>query len=259
MTTVGSGGSALCQCPARVRTEVTPALWREYARLTGADSQAPTAGLWVAVARRAMAQVLALPPGGVLLSITCHCDSAPELCDLAVDVRQSERPTRDGRRLLAVTCGLGGETTVTFTLLLPADASRAPMPPPTVGGGDPGAGPALPAGRGPVSIGLPLARAWSQLTHDGNPLHTSPDFAAGSRFGVPIVHGHYLAALVGDRVQRESGRPRPWTCDFVAPVPVGVPFEIHLEGSAQRLHGAVRHDSATAVRVADPQTRESKA
>lgn len=260
MTTPGLAGSAPHQAPARVDTDVTPALWREYARLTGVDFQAPTAGLWVAVARRAMGQATTLPPGGVLVSIACECDTAPELSDIAVDVRQDERRTKDGRRLLRVTCELGGRTTVTFTLLLPLDAAAAPPPSRTRGDDSPEEGPRLAAGPGPVTIGLPLARAWSQLTRDGNPLHTSPDFAAKSRFGVPIVHGHYLAALVGDRVQGESRQPQPWSCDFVAPVPVGAPFEIHLEDSGDCLHGAVRHVNATAVRVkTGPTAKESRA
>lgn len=260
MTGMGSGGSALSEAPARVGTEVTPALWREYAHLTGTDSQAPTAGLWIAVARRAMAQVVTPPPGGVLLSIACECDTAPTLSDLAVDVRQNERPTKDHRRLVRVTCEMGGQATVTFILLLPADGTPAPLPTPNDVDDSPDAGLGLSTGRGPVSIGLPLTRAWSQLTYDRNPLHTSLEFAAESRFGVPIVHGHYLAALVGDRVECESGQPQPWTCDFVAPVPVGARFEIHLEDSGDGLHGAVRHDSATAVRVTtEPQIRESRA
>ena len=260
MTTPGLAGSAPTPAPARVDTEVTPALWREYARLTGVDSHAPTAGLWVAVARRAMGQAMTLPPGGVLVSIDCECYTAPELSDIAVDVLQDERHTKDGRRLVTVTCELGGRATVTFTLLLPVGAT--PAPPPSRAHGDDvlEEGPGLVAGPGRVTIGLPLARAWSQLTRDGNPLHTSLDFAAASRFGAPIVHGHYLAALVGDRVQCESSQPRPWSCDFVRPVPVGAPFEIHLEDSGDGLLGAVRHVNAMAVRVTTgPRVRESRA
>ena len=73
-------------------------------------------------------------------------------------------------------------------------------------------------------------QAWAHLARDHNPLHLDPDFAAQTKFGVPIVHGHLLASLVIDRVQMYVGEgPMPkFSIRFKAPVPVGSELRIDV-------------------------------
>ena len=40
-----------------------------------------------------------------------------------------------------------------------------------------------------------VVESWADLAHDRNPLHLDPAFAAKTRFGRPIVHGHLMAAV----------------------------------------------------------------
>ena len=75
-----------------------------------------------------------------------------------------------------------------------------------------------------------VVAAWAELAHDHNPLHLDAGFAATTRFGVPIVHGHLLAAVVADEAEtawgdrlRDGGRV---SVRFRAPVPVGSTIEI---------------------------------
>lgn len=63
--------------------------------------------------------------------------------------------------------------------------------------------------------------AWADLSSDHNPLHLDPAFAAQTTFGVPIVHGHLLACVVADRLQRRNGASLGVSIRFTAPVPVG--------------------------------------
>jgi acyl dehydratase len=76
-----------------------------------------------------------------------------------------------------------------------------------------------------VGFGSERVRRWAALTRDGNPLHLDPDFAAGTRFGVPIVHGHLLASVLLDTLQAATGEAaltgQRISVRFRAPVPVG--------------------------------------
>lgn len=81
-----------------------------------------------------------------------------------------------------------------------------------------------------VTLGPERVRGWAQLTCDDNPLHLDSDYAASTPFGVPITHGHLLACVVIDTLQRgvdaqrlEGGRV---SVRFRAPVPVGDEFRV---------------------------------
>ena len=89
--------------------------------------------------------------------------------------------------------------------------------------------------------------AWADVVDDHNPLHLDPDFAAGTRFGRPIVHGSLLFSVVSDTVQAAYG----WTpggslrVRFRAPVPVGEQVHLEQQGTAVR----VRCDDGEPVEV----------
>lgn len=80
-------------------------------------------------------------------------------------------------------------------------------------------------------------RAWADVVEDHNPLHLDADYAAGTRFGRPIVHGSLLFSVVSDAVQEASG----WTpgqvlrMRFRSPVPVGEPVHLEQQGTALRV------------------------
>ena len=82
-------------------------------------------------------------------------------------------------------------------------------------------------------------RDWARLTRDDNPLHLDPEFAATTSFGVPITHGHLLAAVAVDAAQQhhgvrllEGGRV---AVRFRAPVPVDAELRLAKEaGDASR-------------------------
>ncbi len=78
------------------------------------------------------------------------------------------------------------------------------------------------------------AAAYAELSHDFNPLHLDPDFAAATAFGAPIAHGtmalnllmQSIAATFGDQPVSEHLDIR-----FSAPVKVG---ETILAGGEMR-------------------------
>lgn len=73
---------------------------------------------------------------------------------------------------------------------------------------------------------------WADLARDHNPLHLDPHFAAGTRFGVPIAHGHLLACVVLDELQAVLGSRLvdggEIDVRFRAPVPVGSELTVDL-------------------------------
>lgn len=74
-------------------------------------------------------------------------------------------------------------------------------------------------------IDTELLKRWGELTTDANPLHTDPEYAASTRFGVPIAHGHLLACLAIESLDADAVSVR-----FVAPVPVGSEIEVRPDG-----------------------------
>ncbi|WP_457651690.1 MaoC family dehydratase [Rhodocaloribacter sp.] len=67
-------------------------------------------------------------------------------------------------------------------------------------------------------------RAFADLSGDDNPIHVDEEYARGTRFGKPIVHGVYLMGIVS----KVLGRDFPGhgsvavsiSCRFLRPVPV---------------------------------------
>ncbi|RBP09881.1 acyl dehydratase [Roseiarcus fermentans] len=67
-------------------------------------------------------------------------------------------------------------------------------------------------------------RRYAELTADFNPIHLDPEFAKGTPFGVPIVHGTLGLNLVIESIERTFGTlPAGVSIEvrFSRPVPVG--------------------------------------
>ena len=68
-------------------------------------------------------------------------------------------------------------------------------------------------------------RAFAEISGDFNPVHLDAEFAAGTRFGRPIVHGMLTASListvVGTRLPGRGSIYVSQTLKFIAPVYVG--------------------------------------
>ncbi len=83
-------------------------------------------------------------------------------------------------------------------------------------------------------------RSFADITGDDNPIHVDPEYAEGTRFGKPIVHGVLLMGLVS----KVLGRDFPGhgsvavsiSCKFLRPVPVGstVTVEVRIAEKIER-------------------------
>jgi len=73
---------------------------------------------------------------------------------------------------------------------------------------------------------------FAELTGDDNPIHVDADYAAGTRFGKPIVHGVLLLGIIS----KVLGRDFPGhgsvavsiSCRFLRPVPVGSEITVEV-------------------------------
>ena len=93
---------------------------------------------------------------------------------------------------------------------------------------------------------------WARVTEDDNPLHLDAEFAAGTRFGRPIVHGSLLFALVADAIQEAdeestSAGGGELRIRFKAPVPVG--SEVMLEFRSGEPHLLVSGVEPVAIAI----------
>jgi len=77
------------------------------------------------------------------------------------------------------------------------------------------------------------------LTHDDNPMHIDPEFAAQGRFGACVVHGMLVGSLFGAIVgQRFPGAIYlSQTLDFRKPVYVGETVRATIEVQSVRAAG----------------------
>lgn len=75
-------------------------------------------------------------------------------------------------------------------------------------------------------------RMFAEVTGDDNPIHLDTDFAAGTRFGQPIVHGVLLMGIIS----KVLGRDFPGagsvavsiSSRFLRPVPVGSTIRVEV-------------------------------
>lgn len=77
-----------------------------------------------------------------------------------------------------------------------------------------------------LSLATDAALTWryAELTCDFNPIHVDPEFAAGTSFGSPILHGTMGLNLLVEAVAAAFGRPTPemrFDIRFIRPAPVG--------------------------------------
>lgn len=102
-----------------------------------------------------------------------------------------------------------------------------------------------------VTLDAARVAEWSAFTGDANPLHTDAIFAARTRFGAPIVQGHFIASLALDAVHECIGRDAvgPVSTRFRAPVPVDATIEIHWDASARLVTVVQQHDAPVLVEL----------
>ena len=88
------------------------------------------------------------------------------------------------------------------------------------------ASPSLPASLAPLELATSAetTRAYAGLTADFNPIHLDPEFAAGTMFGRPIIHGTMALNLVLEAARRTlepAHECRSLDIRFIKPSPVG--------------------------------------
>ena len=75
-----------------------------------------------------------------------------------------------------------------------------------------------------MTVGPDAVGRYAELTADFNPIHLDAEFAAGTIFGRPIIHGTLGLNLVIEAIERTFGAAPPNLAidvRFVRPVPVG--------------------------------------
>lgn len=85
---------------------------------------------------------------------------------------------------------------------------------------------ALPHAIPALSLATDAALTWryAELTSDFNPIHVDPEYALGTSFGGPILHGTMGLNLLVEAVAAAFGRPMPglrFDVRFIRPAPVG--------------------------------------
>ena len=84
------------------------------------------------------------------------------------------------------------------------------------------------------TIDQPTIDAWADISGDRNPLHIDPEYAAGTRFGTTIAHGHLSLAWMTEAAVTWWGPE--WLCGgalervrFTSPVRPGATVRIDGE------------------------------
>jgi 3-hydroxybutyryl-CoA dehydratase len=76
-------------------------------------------------------------------------------------------------------------------------------------------------------------QAFADLTGDDNPLHIDAEFAAGTRFGKPVVHGVLLLGIISKVLGRDFPGPGSIavaiSAKFLRPVPVGSTITVEVK------------------------------
>jgi acyl dehydratase len=74
---------------------------------------------------------------------------------------------------------------------------------------------------------------FAAVTGDDNPLHIDPDYAAGTRFGRPVVHGVFVLGLASKVLGRDfpghGSIAVALSAKFLRPVPVGEEVTIEVK------------------------------
>lgn len=76
-------------------------------------------------------------------------------------------------------------------------------------------------------------KMFAELTGDDNPLHVDEEFAAGTRFGKPIVHGVLLLGIISKVLGRDfpghGSVAVALSCRFLRPVPVNSEITVEVK------------------------------
>ena len=74
---------------------------------------------------------------------------------------------------------------------------------------------------------------FADLTGDDNPIHVDEEYAKGTRFGKPIVHGIFLLGIISKALGRDFPGPGciavSIQAKFLRPVPVGSEITVEIK------------------------------
>jgi 3-hydroxybutyryl-CoA dehydratase len=100
-------------------------------------------------------------------------------------------------------------------------------------------------------------RAFAEVTGDDNPLHVDAEYAAGTRFGQPIVHGVLLLGVISKVLGRDfpghGSVAVALSSRFLRPVPVGSDITVEVKVSEKveaRRHVKMKVSCYTAGKLA---------
>lgn len=70
---------------------------------------------------------------------------------------------------------------------------------------------------------------FADVSGDDNPIHTDPEYAAGTSFELPVAHGMYLLSLVRAELHRRWPDHRLGALELMFPTPSPVGSELHVD------------------------------
>ena len=100
--------------------------------------------------------------------------------------------------------------------------------------------------------------AFANLTGDHNPIHLDPDYAATTKFKIPIIHGHLSSSVFTKFLGMEKpGGPGSiyikQVTEYLRPMHVDVPYEVVFEVISV---DASRHIAEIATQVLNKETNK---